>query len=92
MKILNINATLAEQQLLLRLLKQNSKRLISSYNPPRLDRTEKPFTLSFLIPVGPLGEKEMGSFNKNDGCSVCGEPARSKCSRCNAIRYCSQGA
>ncbi|KAF8515636.1 hypothetical protein JB92DRAFT_3142781 [Gautieria morchelliformis] len=83
-----INATLLEQQLLLRLLKQNSVRLVSSYNPTLLDSTEWPFTLSFIIPVGPLGEREMGSFNKNDGCSVCGEPAKNKCSRCTAIRYC----
>ncbi|KAF8515635.1 hypothetical protein JB92DRAFT_2810702 [Gautieria morchelliformis] len=86
--IISVQATLLEQQLLLRLLKQNSVRLVSSYNPSRLDSTEEPFTLSFLIPVGPLGESEMGSFNKNDGCSVCGEVAKSKCARCVAIRYC----
>ena len=89
-KISTINATLPEHQLLLRLLKQNSKRLITSYTPPRHDPTEEPFTLSFLLPVGPLGEKEMGLFNKNDGCSVCGEPAKRTCSRCMAIRYCAQ--
>jgi hypothetical protein len=47
-----ITATLLEQQLLLRLLMQNSERLVSSYNPARLDPTEWPFALSFLIPVG----------------------------------------
>ncbi|KAJ6558178.1 hypothetical protein B0H19DRAFT_1070727 [Mycena capillaripes] len=46
------------------------------------------FTLSFLLPVGPLGSQEMAKCNTNNGCSVCGEPAKHKCSRCGAVRYC----
>ncbi|KAJ7119644.1 hypothetical protein C8R44DRAFT_706503 [Mycena epipterygia] len=83
----NITATVKEQHLLLRLLNQNSKRLVSSYKPKRAS-TESSFTLSFLLPVGPLGAQEMAKYNTNNGCSVCGDPAKQKCSRCGAVRYC----
>ncbi|KAJ7640399.1 hypothetical protein DFH06DRAFT_1215894 [Mycena polygramma] len=86
----NITATVHEQQLLLRLLNQNKKRLISTYNPNRAP-TESVFTLSFLLPVGPLGMQDMAKFNANNGCSICGEPAKQKCSRCGAVRYCDAG-
>ncbi|KAJ7117892.1 hypothetical protein C8R43DRAFT_100471 [Mycena crocata] len=83
----NVTATVNEQHLLLRLLKQNSKRLVGSYKPKRAS-TETSFTLSFLLPVGPLGAQEMAKYNTNNGCSVCGDPAKQKCSRCGAVRYC----
>ncbi|KAJ7471965.1 hypothetical protein FB451DRAFT_1090161, partial [Mycena latifolia] len=83
----NITATVQEQHLLLRLLNQNSKRLVPSYKPKRAP-TETSFTLSFLLPVGPLGAQEMAKYNTNNGCSVCGDPAKQKCSRCGAVRYC----
>ncbi|KAF7361421.1 MYND-type domain-containing protein [Mycena sanguinolenta] len=85
--MLNVTATVQEQLLLLRLLNQNKKRLVSSYKPKRAS-TESSFTLSFLLPVGPLGEEEIVKYNTNNGCSVCGEPAKQKCSRCSAVRYC----
>ncbi|KAJ7474902.1 hypothetical protein FB451DRAFT_1465131 [Mycena latifolia] len=53
--------------------------------PPFLERD---FVPSFILPVGPLGVKDVAKFNSNDGCSMCGEPAKSKCSRCNVKRYC----
>ncbi|KAJ7186897.1 hypothetical protein C8R46DRAFT_1058361 [Mycena filopes] len=83
----NITATVQEQHLLLRLLNNNKKRLASSYKPKRAS-TESSFSLSFLLPVGPLGAHDMAKFNANNGCSICGEPAKQKCSRCGAVRYC----
>jgi hypothetical protein len=47
----NITATVQEQHLLLRLLNQNQKRLVSTYKPKRAS-TESSFALSFLLPVG----------------------------------------
>ncbi|KAJ7280188.1 hypothetical protein C8J57DRAFT_120655 [Mycena rebaudengoi] len=86
--MLNIRATVSEQQLLLRLLHQNSKRIATTYKPKQRAATESAFTLSFLLPVGPLGAQEMAKYNTNNGCSVCGDPAKQKCSRCSAVRYC----
>ncbi|KAK6974616.1 MYND-type domain-containing protein [Favolaschia claudopus] len=83
----HVTATVQEQHLLLRLLHNNRKRLASSYKPKRA-ATESSFTLSFLLPVGPLGADEMGKYNANNGCAVCGRPAKQKCSRCGAVRYC----
>ncbi|KAJ7086414.1 hypothetical protein B0H15DRAFT_986576 [Mycena belliarum] len=83
----NITATMQEQHLLLRLLRQNSKRLPVSYKPKRA-ATETSFTLSFLLPVGPLGAQDVAKYNTNNGCAVCGDPAKQKCSRCGAVRYC----
>ncbi|KAJ7747644.1 hypothetical protein DFH07DRAFT_575751 [Mycena maculata] len=85
--MINITATVQEQHLLLRLLNSNSKRLASSYIP-KCASTESSFTLSFLLPVGPLGALDMAKYNTNNGCSVCGDPAKQKCSRCGAVRYC----
>ncbi|KAJ6608522.1 hypothetical protein B0H10DRAFT_1815742 [Mycena sp. CBHHK59/15] len=79
-RIVQIVATLKEQHLLMRLLQRNSERLPASYNPQRTN-LERSFVPSFLIPVGPLGGKEIARFNINNGCSVCGDPAKSKCSR-----------
>ncbi|KAJ7915051.1 hypothetical protein B0H13DRAFT_1711711 [Mycena leptocephala] len=86
-KMGHIFATAKEQLLFLRLLQRNSERLPASYKPKRT-ALERDFVPSFILPVGPLGGKEVARFNNNDGCSVCGEPARSKCSRCNVKRYC----
>ncbi|KAJ7302330.1 hypothetical protein DFH08DRAFT_1089806 [Mycena albidolilacea] len=85
----NITATVKEQHLLLRILNHNKKRVVSSYNPNRAP-AEASFTLSFLLPIGPLGAQEMAKYNANNGCSVCGEPAKRKCSRCGAVRYCDE--
>ncbi|KAF7305392.1 hypothetical protein HMN09_00791500 [Mycena chlorophos] len=81
--MVKMHATVKEQELLLRLLKQNSKRLAKSYQPLHRS-TESSFTLSFLLPVGPLTAKDHAKYNTNNGCIVCGEPAKSKCSRCAA--------
>ncbi|KAJ7666874.1 hypothetical protein DFH06DRAFT_1086032 [Mycena polygramma] len=82
-----ITATAQEQHLLLRLLNQNKKRLSSAYKPKR-PATETSFTLSFLLPVGPLRMKDMAKLSANNGCSICGDPAKQKCSRCGVVRYC----
>ncbi|KAJ7226886.1 hypothetical protein GGX14DRAFT_417564 [Mycena pura] len=84
---IKITATLQEQQLLLRLLKQNSKRIAQTYKPKRA-AAESAFTLSFLLPVGPLPANDLAKYNTNNGCTVCGDPAKSKCARCGAVRYC----
>lgn len=76
-----VTSTLPEQQLILRLLKMNEKRLPSTYRPPKGPR-EQDFRLSFLIPVGPPDQKDLVKLNKVDGCTVCGEKAEKRCANC----------
>jgi hypothetical protein len=87
-KIAHIIATTKEQHLVMRLLRLNNERLVPQ--PKRID-LERFFDASFILPVGPLGAKDVAKYNKNDGCSVCGDTAKNKCSRCNVTRYCSAG-
>ncbi|KAJ7060580.1 hypothetical protein C8F01DRAFT_1143173 [Mycena amicta] len=85
--MMKITATLKEQELLLRILKQNSKRLAKSYKPKRA-AYESPFKLSFLLPIGPLSARDLAKHNTNTGCILCGEPAKARCSHCVVMRYC----
>lgn len=89
-KMGHIIATAKEQVLFLRLLQRNSERFPASYKATRT-ALERDFVPSFILPVGPLSGKEVARFNSNDGCSVCGDPAKSKCARCNVKRYCGAG-
>ncbi|KAJ7213095.1 hypothetical protein GGX14DRAFT_446280 [Mycena pura] len=84
-------ATLKEQHLLLRLLRRNSKRIESTYQPTGRE-TAKGFELSFLLPVGPLSAKDRGKHNTIEGCPSCGEtaPDLKKCTRCLSVSYCSK--
>nr|GAT49814.1 predicted protein [Mycena chlorophos] len=84
--MVKVHATVKEQELLLRLLKQNSKRLAKSYQPARRS-TESSFTLSFLLPVGPLTAKDHAKYNTNNGCIVCGEPAKLKCAKWKSLNF-----
>lgn len=85
-----ITATPQEQTLLLTLLAINSKRLSSDYKPKRT-RYEKSFKVSFLIPVGPLSQQDVGKLTNTSGCAVCGKKTASKCSGCLSAEYCGEG-
>ncbi|KAG8992101.1 hypothetical protein FRB94_012009 [Tulasnella sp. JGI-2019a] len=85
----HVTCTLAEQSLLLRILEMNSKRIPASYRPKR-GPCEQDFTLSFILPVGPLDSMDLGRLNINNGCAVCGKPGGKRCSSCAAIYYCSK--
>ncbi|KAG8996078.1 hypothetical protein FRB93_000929 [Tulasnella sp. JGI-2019a] len=87
--LMGVTCTLTEQQLLLRILEMNSKRVPASYTSKRGPR-EQDFTLSFILPVGPLDSKDLGCLNINDGCVVCGKPGDKRCASCVAIYYCSR--
>ncbi|KAI5121768.1 hypothetical protein M0805_009579 [Coniferiporia weirii] len=47
-------------------------------------------TLSYILPLGPLSMKEIGSLTKDVGCAVCGEKMKSVCSGCHSVSYCSK--
>lgn len=85
-----ITVTPQGQVLLLTLLAMNSSRLSSEYKPKRAN-SERTFTASFLIPVGPLTQQDVGRLTSKSGCAVCGKRTASKCSACLSAEYCSAG-
>lgn len=78
-----------EQRLLLRLLDNNAKRIPASY-VPRREPDERNFTLSFLLPMGPIISTEIGRFTIG-ACVVCTAPATATCSACHNVSYCGPG-
>ncbi|KAK7052835.1 hypothetical protein VNI00_004154 [Paramarasmius palmivorus] len=82
-----IYCTAQEQQLLLSILNQNSKRLSSDYQPKRW-KSESKFMLSFLLPVGPISQDDIGKLSNHSGCVLCGNKTTSKCSQCLSVEYC----
>jgi hypothetical protein len=87
-----INATVSEQHLLLRLLDRNARRVSPSLRRERKS-TENHFSLSFLLPVGPLSSnaRDVMSVEAPESCAVCGKQTKSHCGGFRAIRYCSPG-
>ncbi|KAF9262697.1 hypothetical protein L218DRAFT_929193 [Marasmius fiardii PR-910] len=83
----NIISTPEEQNLLLTILQVNSKRLAVDYAPV-VRPTEKDFMLSFLLPLGPLSQLDIGRLANYSGCAVCGRKTVSKCSGCLSAEYC----
>ncbi|KAJ6488866.1 hypothetical protein C8R45DRAFT_993058 [Mycena sanguinolenta] len=84
-------ATLQQQNLLVRILRRNSKRILSTYRPDGME-IGNGFELSFLIPIGPLTLKDRGKHSTIEGCPNCGETAvdLKKCARCLGVSYCSR--
>ncbi|KAL6304709.1 hypothetical protein BKA93DRAFT_732547 [Sparassis latifolia] len=84
-----IHANELEGKLLLQLLAMNAKHLPPDFQPHR-HAVERDFKVSFLIPVGPLSFEDLGKFNADTGCVLCGEKTTSRCSQCLSVLYCGQ--
>lgn len=65
-------------------------RLPKGYDVPR-EPLEKPFTLSFLPPIGPVDPVDLGRLGSNTGCVMCGEKTNKSCAGCYATYYCDAG-
>lgn len=78
------------QALLRKLLFANSSKLSKDFKPDR-HPVERDFTLSFVVPIGPLGFENIEKIFGKDGCEVCGERAVSRCSQCTMASYCGAG-
>lgn len=85
--VVTITASLEEQKLLLAILNLNARRLSPNYSIKR-KQTEAPFLLSFLLPVSPISQRDVGKLTKHTGCFVCGKKTTSKCSLCLSVEYC----
>ncbi|KAH8112461.1 hypothetical protein DFH11DRAFT_493727 [Phellopilus nigrolimitatus] len=68
--------------LVVKLLELNATHL------PQQSRDASLPILSFLLPLGPLSMKDIGSLTKDVGCIVCGAASTSKCSGCQLVSYC----
>lgn len=89
-----VTADLMEQHLLLRLLVNNSQRLKPNALSESLRyETEKAFSFSFLLPVGPISMEATDeiAIEATKACAVCGVISTTYCGACRAIFYCSRG-
>ena len=69
------------------LLESNAARIAQGTHKPGTSGTIN----SFLLPLNKLTPKDIASVCKDVGCSVCGNPVKSRCSRCQSIGYCGTG-
>lgn len=85
--IISVSTTELERKMFLKLVSQNAKHVSSSYKPQR-SPTESDFTLSVMLPLGPLNMHDLGKLNSNFGCELCGKREASKCTGCFSVVYC----
>ncbi|VDB84575.1 unnamed protein product [Peniophora sp. CBMAI 1063] len=84
-----IRSNTQEQALLRRLLYINSTRVSSNYGPQLRDY-EQQWKKTFLIPLGPLSQVQIGKLTNDLGCASCSNPATQQCTACLSVRYCSK--
>ena len=83
-----------EVKLLMKILKLNAKMLpfdVEHKLGGRKCPGEQDFKFSFLLPISPLTEDDVGRLNLDLGCAQCGEKSAKRCSLCRSVRYCSAG-
>lgn len=89
--IAQVQSTSQEQAMMRRLLYINSTRLSQDY-APQLHTHEWQFNKSFLLPLGPLSQTQIGRLANDLGCEVCSNSATQRCTSCLSVRYCSKGS
>ncbi|RDB27781.1 hypothetical protein Hypma_003242 [Hypsizygus marmoreus] len=85
--VVSISTTELERKCILKLFAMNSKRISPEYKPRR-EKTESSHRLSFVLPLGPLGMRDLGKLNNSPGCEICGKRDTSKCTQCLTVSYC----
>ncbi|KAI1792756.1 hypothetical protein LXA43DRAFT_1093398 [Ganoderma leucocontextum] len=88
--VASINASLLELKLMLKLLDMNTALISPHYQPPQTE-LEAPFYVSILLPIGPLGFREIDRLGNDPGCVVCGNEPKARCWQCQTVSYCSTG-
>ncbi|KAI0032959.1 hypothetical protein K488DRAFT_48696 [Vararia minispora EC-137] len=86
--VAHITCTRQEQAILRRLLYINSTKVAAAYNAG-LKPYENEFQITFLLPVGPLAQVDIGKLTNDPGCALCGKKTTSRCSSCLSVHYCS---
>ncbi|KAI1792760.1 hypothetical protein LXA43DRAFT_314595 [Ganoderma leucocontextum] len=82
-----IRASPLELKLVLKLLAVNAKLLSPHYQPPA--RLFEQQLVSVLLPIAPLGFREIDRLGNDPGCVVCGNERKARCSQCQSVSYCS---
>ncbi|KAG6807300.1 hypothetical protein H0H92_008058 [Tricholoma furcatifolium] len=85
--VVQVSTTDLERKCILKLFALNSKRLSSTYSPRR-GKYEDQHRLTFVIPLGPLGMRDLGKLNNTPGCELCGKKMTSRCTQCLIVSYC----
>ncbi|KAL1758281.1 hypothetical protein FB107DRAFT_207452 [Schizophyllum commune] len=88
-KIMRTYCTAEEQAMLRKILFMNSERVSSDFRP-KLEPYERNFKISFLLPVGPLSQIDIGKLTSDTGCAICGKKTTSRCTGCLSVSYCGQ--
>ncbi|EIN07038.1 hypothetical protein PUNSTDRAFT_104486 [Punctularia strigosozonata HHB-11173 SS5] len=88
-EIVNTFCTPAEQKLVKLLLQRNSKLISPDFKPSRLSGEDN-FSVSCVLPIGPLDFADVARLNADElkGCIVCGKQTLKECSRCRSAKYC----
>lgn len=73
--------------LLLRLLDLNAARTDSANSGD----IEPGWKSSYLLPLGHISMKDIGSLTRSSGCIVCGQKGSNVCSGCKLVSYCCKG-
>ncbi|KAJ3515704.1 hypothetical protein NLJ89_g1592 [Agrocybe chaxingu] len=85
-----VNISDLERRALLMLFQRNAKKLHPRYQAINEEGEAKKLGLhaSFVLPLCPLGMRELGKITHNAGCDVCGKKNTSRCKQCLSANYC----
>ncbi|KAF8810460.1 hypothetical protein BYT27DRAFT_7336692 [Phlegmacium glaucopus] len=78
-----------ERHAMLKLFRSNTRRLHSKYQEKN-EEDKSVLQASFVLPLCPIGMRDLGSLTKDPGCEVCGKKNISRCGQCLAVSYCSR--
>ncbi|KAF5316283.1 hypothetical protein D9619_006815 [Psilocybe cf. subviscida] len=88
--MMSITTTDTERIAMVKLFKQNAKRLPAGYSPRAFTRAEARRTglkVSFALPLVPPDMCVLGKLSDNAGCEVCGNKKITRCSECMTVAY-----
>lgn len=86
-----VNMSDLERYAMLKLFQKNAKRLHSKYQEKNEGDKINPkagFQASFVLPLCPIGMRDLGKLTKDPGCEVCGKKNISRCAQCLTVSYC----
>ena len=89
-EVVSVQTTELERLGMLKLFRINSKRLLTDYNPGQAS-LRPGMKISFTLPLGPIGMRDMGKLTNDSGCVLCGKTKVSRCVQCLAVSYCGKG-